>query len=115
MHLEEYLYEAPSLSLSLGQWAKVKALNAWSKPMKNVFGETDFRVSVKILEGAEVGEVRTIRTRSSTTIWDTEFLAKKTDITDLEFWIQKLEKTNARGKPYNIFQISASKPSLKGI
>lgn len=111
--MEDYVYKAPALRLDLGQFAKVRIEAKEWKVFDNSFkpGEKESRLPVRVLEGAEVGLLKTLRTRSDDLVFQTIDIAKKLDLLGLEFWIQKKEKLNKSLNPFSFFVASTTKPS----
>lgn len=110
----EYEYKAPRLSLSVGQFAKVRALvKTWENFPCEIQGkenQKESRLAVRILDGAEIGCLKTIRTRDDDLIFKTYDMAGKTDVKDLEFWIQKIQRLNSKGSEYTMLVASRDKP-----
>lgn len=123
-NLGDWLYQAPALRLEIGQQAKVRVKGTVFKEFKNPFkeGRKEWRIPVEILEGVDVGHIRTFRTGSEGAIYDLTSLAitsdatdsEAIDLTDFECWIVKGERRNAKGASYSVFVFGLHNP-LTGI
>lgn len=111
---DSFLYQAPRLKIDVGEFAKVEGkAKTWENFNCDIQGkenQKESRLPIKILEGAEKGSTRTLRTRSDTLIFDSYSLAGKEDMRGVQFWIQKVERQSPRGSIYRMYVVTKEKP-----